>query len=206
MVSAEFVSLHQMFGKEYIEVSPIGLTRGISLQKVLILLLREVGGERCLPVLLSESEYRIIHTILVQHRTLRADLAHQLTEAFFIRIHHVEIDVSPRGKHSSFIYYSSEDALRRIEVDLPTAISVVVREKCSLRIPEALLKTHAQQPEGGMMSFMLSEMTDGLLEEARRAAVEEEKYEFARLIQNEIQRRSLPEAPEADNPLPNPAE
>lgn len=183
-----------MLANDFIETSVIGLTRGTTLQHIKLLVLRAIGGNSCMPLLISGEDFTEIADLLSERTTPQISVLQKLSQAFNIQLEYIEIHKEERGEYTAFLFYSFEEQVRRLTVDLPFAVGISLKEKKPIRVHKELFLKHAtENANDGKISFALVDMTDDLLQEAELSAVEEEKYELATLIRDEIRRRSIKE-------------
>lgn len=181
-----------MLASDFIDTNVIGLTKGTSLQHIKLLILRAIGSDACMPLLISDAEFTDIASYLSGKEEIQTEVLQRLAKAFHIQLEYIEIHKEERGEHRVFLFYSLAEEMRRLEVDLPFAVSLSVKEKKPIRIHKELFLKHAKENANeGKIAFALIDMTDELLQEAEQAAVEEENYELATLIRDEIRRRSI---------------
>lgn len=179
-----------MLSEDFINTKVIGLTRGMSLKRIKLLILRALDLDTCIPLMLNNEEFEKIAQILNQKSTISFELVDKLTQTFFISLEHLEIICKPYGEHEVYAYFSGGDHLRRLTLSLPLAVALAFHHNMPFRVHRSVFqRTALANEETNQMSFALNDMTEELLEEAESSAVAEDNYELATQLRNELRRR-----------------
>jgi bifunctional DNase/RNase len=172
-----------------------------------VLVLIEENGNRKLPIVIGAAEAQAIaigQERMQAPRPLTHDLFVNFASAFNITLHEVVITKLEEG-----IFYAElicENFANRIKIDSRTsdAVALAVRFKCPIYVNEEVLKiagistqeeekedygTHNYTPEQDNFENSLSRKTITELKMMLNDAVNQEKYELASKIRDEINRR-----------------
>jgi len=164
-----------------------------------LLMLKEIDGNRRLPVIIGAFEAQAI-AIAIENirpeRPLTHDLLHNMLVAMNAEIEEVTITSLKNGVFHSVVRCTLSDG-RSIEVDARTsdAVAIAVRFKCPIYVYPAILEEagivfeeqtpqNAPHPASGLTSHS-TERLEKMLEEA----LEQEAYERAVEIRDEINKR-----------------
>lgn len=202
---------------KYIEMKVHGLANSQVQSGAYALILSEVEGTRRIPIIVGTPEAQSIAIALERIHTPRPlthDLLTSLLSAYQVKIQHVLI-----YKFEDGIYYaeiSCSDGERKVTIDSRTsdAIAIALRVHCKIYILQDILDDCGVETEGlrsgnadeeddfngqsdpaeandeGQTKKWLTQATEKTLKERLRKAIEEENYEYAKLCQEELQRRN----------------
>lgn len=186
----------------------IGLSYSQTQTGAYALVLGEQGGTRRLPIIIGGFEAQAIAVHLenmTPSRPLTHDLFVRLTESFHIRVKEVLIYNLLEG-----VFYAKlicDDGIREVEIDSRTsdAIALAVRYGCPVYTYEFILEAAGIKMEDEHPSeehveekttssrkkepTSLAEMSIEELERSLKEAIENEAYELASQIRDEINRR-----------------
>lgn len=175
----------------YIELHVEGLTRGRELHHACILVLHEKNGNKFLPILLNHKGYEIVTAALQNGDFTPSHMMHQLTIRLGIVPMGIRIMRPVKGETQALIDF----ALTNEVVSMAVPIAEAVVAALEMRIPLWMERTQfarqtIRQPSRDTMALPLAAMTEQLLEEALQAAVEEENFELAGILHDELKKRS----------------
>ncbi len=201
---------------EKIKLEVIGITKSQSQTGAFAVVLEDVAGKRQLPILIGYNEAQSI-AIALEHirppRPLTHDLFKSFSEAFNINI--IEVVIS---KLSDGVFYSKlvcHDGTRQVEIDSRTsdAIALALRFDCPIFALKAVMETahniefdedekkDNQEENSETAKTENKEMTDDVplsefekytlkeLNELLKEAIDNEEYERASKIRDEIKKR-----------------
>lgn len=174
------------------------------------LILAEENGLRRIPIIVGTPEAQSIAIALEglkPPRPLTHDLFATFAQAFGIRLKEVYIYRFEEGIFYSELLFS--DGERNIKVDSRTsdAIAIALRVKCDIYTSEEIVRQagivleddleEEEEKPGSLADVDMDEEIDKLLtdmeeyelEEQLQQAVEQEDYELAKLVQDELHRR-----------------
>ena len=173
-----------------------------------VLLLREVGGERKLPIVIGPCNAGSIAIYLESdqnpERPLTHDIIKSLTNSFSITISRVVIHTLIEGVfHAAFFCFLDGD--EEIEIDARTsdAIAIAIRMGCPIFTYNDILQEagiilsneyklkhkDSEEIQEDITSNELETLSVGELKKRMRDAIAEENYELASEIRDEINKR-----------------
>ena len=172
-----------------------------------VLLLSEVSGNRQLPIVIGWCEARSIAIALdgneEPERPLTNDLFKTFINAYDVTISKVIIHTLNEGIfHSSF--YCKDKKGKEIEIDARTSdsIALAIRCRCPIFTHEDILKkagiimgaalSSTQKSKEGETSIPEKQLKDYSMQKLNKllkTAIEEENYEYASILRDEIKKR-----------------
>lgn len=177
--------------EDFVDIVPIGLTRGMTFEDVFILILKEKDGNRCIPVLIDKETFDMLRSVFRGNKP--KNLAKEIASVFDIKLDYVILHQPPTGGSmvSTLILCQNGITTKTLETDLATGVTASLSEDVPLRLPEIVFSRLANRQTGteGQVSFPISSMTDKLLGDALQMAVKEDNFELASLLRDEIARR-----------------
>lgn len=178
--------------EDFVDIVPIGLTRGMTFEDVFILILKEKDGNRCIPVLIDKETFVMLRSVF-RGNMPKNNLAKEIASVFDIKLDYVILHQPPTGGSmvSTLILCQNGITTKTLETDLATGVTASLSEDVPLRLPEIVFSRLANRQTGteGQVSFPISSMTDKLLGDALQMAVKEDNFELASLLRDEIARR-----------------
>lgn len=191
---------------ERIKLSVLGISYSQTQSGAYALILEEEGGGRRLPIIIGSMEAQAIAIQLEglqPSRPLTHDLMTTVLTSFNIQI--TEVNITKLEEGIFFSELSCEHNHARILIDARTsdAVALALRFKCPIYVTVAILEkagikmeTYGQAnatddatSEPLNEEHSLAQMDAEDLENALKAAIESEDYEYASKIRDEIQRR-----------------
>lgn len=191
-----------------IQLDIIGLSYSQTQSGAYVLLLSEKNGERKLPVIIGAYEAQAIAIELegmIPNRPLTHDLFKSVTDSFMIQLNEVLIDELNEGIFHAKLLFEQNGQVIRIDARTSDAIAIAVRFKCPIYALDKIMDSAgilmgeeettqsetspkiseaSQDSESGITS-LATEQLQQMLEKA----IEEEDYELASKIRDEINRR-----------------
>jgi bifunctional DNase/RNase len=195
-----------------IKLEIVGLSHSQTQSGAYALVLGEVEGKRRLPVIIGGAEAQAI-AIEIEKMTPSRPLTHDLfktfAETFQIKLDEVVIYNLVNGIFYAKLICSSDGRTEEIDARTSDAIALAVRFNVPIFTYEFLLSSSGVIIEDGDMAFLenidtssvgpevtpsnqplpYTKMTDAQLEESLLKAIENESYEKAAKIRDEISRR-----------------
>lgn len=190
---------------EKIRLEILGMSYSQSQSGAYALILGEKGGKRRLPIIIGGFEAQAIAIELEKMkpaRPLTHDLLKRVADAFHITVLEVIINKFYEG-----VFYAQlvcDDGKQTIEIDSRTsdAVALAIRFKCPINTYENIMsqagivvqedkekaKDKGWMPEGDMEN-PYEQYTSSELDELINKAVENEEYEKASKIRDEIKKR-----------------
>ena len=176
--------------EEFVELIPEGLTRGVSLHEAYFLMLREKGGKRFLPSLLEEQEFELVLHAIQDKQYTATRLMSRLAHRFSIQLESVHVFYPPHGNLSAALYFKNGDTTEKIACNIAEGISAALNMECPILMERNSFNEQVLRQQGeGQVSMPITAMNNKLLEEALRAAVDEDNFELASVIRDELQQR-----------------
>lgn len=179
--------------KKKIELEVINISSSQAQAGAFALLMQEVGGPRQLPVIIGAAEAQALLIELrgiVPPRPLTHALFSSVLEVLGVKLLEVVIYQAVNGVFFSYIFFRHEGTVLRVDSRTSDAVALAVRMKAPIRIYEELLNRECLQEEfrqeEASSDGLTAEERIGLLKESLKRAVEEEKYELAAEIRDEI--------------------
>ncbi len=177
-----------------IELTVQEISRGMTFRGIYILLLQEKDGRRKLPIMLGMADahalLRKIHPEATGGGRDVTDLAKDVTDLYGIRAEEVFICYLQRGEFMAYLFFSQGDTVRHTVARAADAILMALTYGCPIYIRSQLFEQQYVRELGeGVVSFPINALSLELLEDVLRTAVENENYELASQIRDEIKRR-----------------
>jgi bifunctional DNase/RNase len=169
------------------------------------LILGEVGGNRRLPIIIGKYEAQAIALGLENlkvPRPLTHDLFRNFAEFYGIELIEVVINRFQEGVFHAFLRCSKDGVTSEIDARTSDAVALAIRFKCPIYTYEHILEEagvvldddslepNEVSPEEEEEDTPFSEYLLSDLEEMLQKAIENEEYEKASQLRDEIQRRT----------------
>lgn len=189
--------------EEKIKLRIVGLTYSQTQTGSYALVLAEENGERRIPIMIGAFEAQAIALHLEElhpPRPLTHDLFKSFSTAFGISLKEVVINKLSEGIFYSVLYFFNGEDIVMIDSRTSDAVALALRFKCPIYTTREILEKagivledQAEDQEDREQAVSdssgLAKMSREELEELLQQAVENEDYEKASEIQNEISRR-----------------
>lgn len=161
------------------------------------LVLEEVNGNRKLPVIIGAMEAQAIKVVMVKYkmpRPLTHDLLLAVVTELGATLKKVLIYKVKNGVYYSYLFLEKEGEVVKVDSRTSDAIALAMRCGCPVYTTEAIMQSE-QLHEVGETSFAVSVNTVDVmvLKNALSKAIEEENYEQASRLRDEIRRREQEE-------------
>lgn len=163
------------------------------------LIMQEVDGIRTLPIIIGGFEAQAIAIVIeriLPPRPLTHDLFKNFLETFSISITEVIIYKFEKGVFYSKIIATDGVSTKEIDSRTSDAVALALRFNCPIYTTEEILaevglviKTEDIPPVKTTEDNELSDYTDEELEEMLKSAIENEEYEKASQLRDELKRR-----------------
>lgn len=157
------------------------------------LVLEEVNGDRKLPVIIGALEAQAIKIVMMDYkmpRPLTHDLLLKITGGLGAELKKVLIYKVKDGVYYSYLFIEKEGQTLKIDSRTSDAIALALRCKCPIYTTAEIIESE-QLREAGDAAFTVSVNGVDLkaVREALAKAIEEENYEQASRLRDEIRRR-----------------
>ncbi len=188
-----------------IRLEIIGMSYSQSQSGAYALILGEVGGERRLPIIIGGFEAQSIAIELEKmkpSRPLTHDLFKNFADHYGVAIKHVIINKFEKGVFFAKLVCKSENIESQIDARTSDAVALAIRFKCPIFTNEKLLteagvlldetknaEIKESKIEKESQNSTFADMSLNELNIALKESVDNEEYEKASIIRDEIQRR-----------------
>ena len=169
-----------------------------------MVLLKEKDGERILPILMSTRRASIL-LMRQQFRPVMplplpvspADIGCQMLQKFGIELSRVELTAINDGHFICRVVGERDGEIHTVDFcQAPDGLVMAVAAGCPITIEEELLEAQYMHPTGKhSFALNINTLSRQMLEEALQHAVENENYEAASRLRDELAKRT----PEPDN-------
>lgn len=187
--------------KKKIELQILNITNSQAQAGAYAMLLGEVNGERQLPVIIGASEAQAMMIEMkgiVPPRPLTHNLFASVLEVVGVKLLRVLIYKVDNGVFYSYLYMKADETILRIDARTSDAAALALRMNAPILIYEEILeaeclKTDIKQANDGKESDKTAYSQKPTLEQLKAAlqkAINEENYELAAKLRDQIQRKS----------------
>ena len=187
-----------------IELEIHGIARTPNGKSDTLLLLREKGGERVLPIAMSPKRAMVLlarskFPFPLPMPISAVDIAMEMMRKFHLQLHHVHIS------HQAETVLLCEVVARRDEEEqvisycqAADALILAVTAGCPILIDDQMLEAQQMRKVGeGAYALNINSVSREMLEQALQQAIREENYEAASQLRDELAKRNDPSTPDA---------
>ena len=163
--------------KKKIELQVLNISNSQAQAGAYALVLGEVGGERQLPIIIgaTEAQAMVIEMKgIVPPRPLTHNLFASVLEVLGVKLMRILIYKVDNGVFYSYLYMKAEETILRIDARTSDAVALALRMNAPMG---------GSEPD---KDELLQEDTIGILKTALQKAIEEEDYERAAQIRDQI--------------------
>jgi uncharacterized protein len=180
-----------------VELQVLNLTRSQAEANAFAMVLGEVNGERQLPIIIGAGEAQSIalHLKGVKYpRPLTHDLFVSCLTSFSITLTEILIYRAEEGVFYSHLYLKKGEEMIKADSRTSDAVGLAIRMQCPIYIYESILEKECLvstelNAETEEEKKNLEEETVQSLKKALAKAIENENYELASVLRDEILRR-----------------
>lgn len=182
--------------KKRVELQVLNISNSQAQAGAYALVLGEVDGKRQLPVIIGASEAQAMVIELkgiVPPRPLTYNLFASVLEVLGVQLMHVLIYKVDNGVFYSYLYMKEDETILRIDARTSDAVALALRMSAPIFIYEEILETEQLKTEKSTDNDHENEQEDlskdnalDILKAALQKAVEEEDYEHAALLRDQI--------------------
>ena len=182
-----------MIMEKYVELKIHDMSTTLYPADAYALVLEEVGGERKIPIIIGHLEAQAIKVMMVKYHAPRP-LTHDLFVAFAqqleAELRMVLIYKAKDGVFYSYLYFEKGGEEIKIDARTSDAIALALRFKCPIYTTEDIMESeHLHDLGEGKFSVPITSVSLQMLEEALQKAIENEEYEQASQLRDEIRKR-----------------
>jgi len=193
---------------EKIELEIIGITYSQSQSGAYVLILKEIEGNRNLPILIGQFEAQAIAMELQSvksPRPLTHDLIKNIAKTFNIKLNEIIINDFKEGIYYALLIFERENKIFKVDARPSDAVALALRFNCPIYttpeildetgfiltgseediVPPPNMQKEAEEVKEPSFNLYTLEELEKMLEEA----VEREDYEMASKLRDEIKKR-----------------
>ena len=174
--------------KKKIELQVLNISNSQAQAGAYALVLGEVGGKRQLPIIIgaTEAQAMVIEMKgIVPPRPLTHNLFASVLEVLGVKLMRILIYKVDNGVFYSYLYMKAEETILRIDARTSDAVALALRMNAPIFVYEDILEAECLKTAEGSTE-LLQEDTIGILKTALQKAIEEEDYERAAQIRDQI--------------------
>lgn len=177
----------------YIPLEVVGVTTGTTLTDACMLLMREQTGlRRHFTVLVRKEEYNRMKSAMEQKDFSSTRLMTKLAGVFSIEVKIIQICYVPGGKFSARICLGMGDEERMMGTEVATAVLLALETGKAVNIRrEEFDRLYMGESPDGEVKIPLPSMQTELLNQALELAVQEENFELASQLRDELRNRKI---------------
>ncbi|HRF84941.1 MAG TPA: DUF151 domain-containing protein [Alloprevotella sp.] len=177
----------------YIPLEVVGVTTGTSLPDACMLLMREQAGlRRHFTVLVRKEEYNRLKAALMRKDFSSTRLMTKLAGIFSIEVGKIQICYVSGGKFSARVYLRRGDEERIMETEVATAVLLALETGGTVCIRrEEFDRLYMGESPEGEVKIPLPSMQTELLSQALELAVQEDNFELASQLRDELRNRGI---------------
>lgn len=176
-----------------VELKVLDISSSLAQAHAYALVLQEVEGNRHLPVIIGSIEAQAIAMKLkefIPPRPFTHDLFTVFSKAFQINLKEVFIYKVIEGVYYSYLYFEKDGKMHEIDSRTSDAVALALRFGAPIYTTEKILETESIRiGEEGNFSPPITSVDIPVLKESLARAVEEENYELASQLRDEIRKR-----------------
>lgn len=177
----------------YIELKVEGLTRGRDFQDACILVLREMDGEHFFPVLIDPCGCDKIRKALQNKDFTCSHLMVKLATRLGLLPIGVRLMQPANGQTNALIDFEFSNEVVSITTNVADAVVAAVETNTALwvqrRIFERQTELNNSSGETQSMALPITAMNDKLLADALQSAVDDDNFELASILRDELNKR-----------------
>lgn len=178
----------------FINLIPLGLTRGSRLNEVYILILREMLGMRCMAVLVSPEEFKMISAAMQGEKSELTRIMRNTLDTFGINLHCVVLhNNTVNNEYCAELLMQQGADVRSVRQSIGAATVLSIEMDVPLQVSRQYFDTMTGGTVHGdgtvEVRVPFTAMDKQLLEEAMKEAVNNDNFEMAKALRDELRRR-----------------
>ena len=153
-------------------------------------MLEHKADHRIVPVLITKADSEQIYAALTHHDYSPAALFRSLTTTFDMTVERIVLDLPFRGHTTARLWVNQQGDLRIVptSVSMAVCISLLMHVGLYVRAVDYDVLTHQGRQEG-QVALPIAAMSEALLREALKTAAQEERFELAAVLRDELRKR-----------------
>ena len=176
--------------KTYIPLRPIGVTQGVQLDAAYILMLEQKADRRIVSVLITKEDSAQIYAALTHHDYTPAALFRSLTSTFDMTVERIVLGLPFRGHTTARLWINQAGDLRIVPTSVSMAVCISLLMHVGLYVLATDYETLTRQGrQEGQVALPIAAMSESLLREALKTAAQEERFELAAVLRDELRKR-----------------
>lgn len=174
----------------YVPMHMEGITHGTSLRDAYVAVLRADDEDLLFPILLEKDGYEVLHRALEQHEYTPSHLMLQLAERVELKVVGVRIKHPADGRMMALIDFAHEDLITSLCVPAAEALVAALEAKTTIYVLQEATDVQRRHPQqGDAVALPLTAMSVPLLEQALENAVQNDEFELASVLRDELRKR-----------------
>lgn len=177
----------------YTELKIEGLTRGRELQDAYILILREKDGNRFFPVLIDYKGYEMVLAAMKHKDYTCARLMNKLANRVGMAQIGVRLMQPHNGETRALIDFELINEVVSIQTSVAEATVAALEMRSSFWVQRDTFEKQSKMQQTGQQSMALPiiAMNNDLLKAALEGAVNDENFELASILRDELNKREI---------------
>lgn len=176
--------------ENYVELHFVGITHGREPEGVYVIVLQEPEGKRLYPVLTDEVGYNQLVAAIDRKDFTPTRLMVKLTKRLGFRLQGVRLLRPTNGRNMAMLDFRRGEEAVSISVTMAEATLAALQTPCSFWVNREIFNVYVNiHPTPGAMTIPLHGMSNTLLRNALKAAVETENFELASMLRDELKQR-----------------
>lgn len=180
--------------ENYVELHFVGITQGREPEGVYVIVLQEPVGRRLYPVLTDEVGYNQVVAAIDRQDFTPTRLMVKFIKRLGFRIQGVRLLRPSNGRNMAMLDFRRGEEAVSISATVSEATLAALQSHCSFWVNRELFQVYVNiHPVPGAMTVPLHGMSNTLLRNALKAAVETENFELASMLRDELSQREADE-------------
>ncbi|MDD7250612.1 MAG: DUF151 domain-containing protein [Prevotellaceae bacterium] len=178
--------------QEIYEFQVKAITSGTRLGDTYLLILQEKGGERIFALPMDAGEAEMMTALLQEHQFTAKRLVEGFKQLLFytgLVLERVVLSAIENGHYLAYLELNHDGEAIESIIDATAGIMVALETRAPIYVANTLISPDAEAGRGTYM-LPVGALSLHVLREALNDAIDNEQYEIAEMLRNEIKRRS----------------
>lgn len=178
--------------QEIYEFQVKAITSGTRLGDTYLLILQEKGGERIFALPMDAGEAEMMTALLQGHHFTAQHLVEGFKQLLFytgLVLERVVLSAIESGHYLAYLELNHDGEAIESIIDAAAGIMIALETRAPIYVANALISPDAEAGSGTYM-LPVGALSLHVLREALDDAIDNEQYEIAEMLRNEIKRRS----------------